>query len=168
MRTRKSNRRQRGVRPRTVRRFAAAATVAVAVFALVELWNGRQARHARSKTANVRISAIAYALRRQLWSWLQIAKGKGNEHHRLTQVQGQFDPAEDRITDLLALAAEAPPNIQVYLREAYVWFYRATQTINEQLFQITQTSGFEGYSLDPSQWPSWRKTSRTASATSTA
>jgi hypothetical protein len=129
---------------------AAVATVAVALFALVELWNGRHARQARTKTANVRISAIPYALRRQLRSWLQPGKGK-TQDQSLARVQQHFPTAEARMADLLTLAADPSPHLQEYLREAYVRFYRGTQTINEQL---DQTGGLtKGYTLDLSQWP---------------
>lgn len=134
--------------------LALLATIVVAFFAGVEAVNGYLDRDARRKTANVRISAIAYALRRQLSSWLQIAKGPGNEYERLQAVQGHFQPAEDRIADLLGLAADATPSVQEYLREAYVRFYRATQTINEQ-HDVGRRGNW--MAIDLAQWPRWEE-----------
>jgi hypothetical protein len=107
------------------------ATVAVAFFALVELWRAGAQGKARTKGAIVKVSAVGYALRRQIRSWL--AEYARANPRAPQDAQRGFDVAEARAQDMIATGVEATPAIQEAIREFYARFYRATGTINEDL-----------------------------------
>src|SRR5438552_12336606 len=123
----------------------AAATAALAWFGSVQISEGRRQQTERRAAVDARISAQAYALRRQLRSWYQ-------EHHPhekqsflgwAATIQRHFDRAEDRLQELVAQIPEASPSVSRAVRQAYVEFYDATEIINREV----AVGGTEGAAL---------------------
>jgi hypothetical protein len=123
----------------------ALSTVAVAVFALValarEVWLARQKR----KAVDAQITAVAYALQRQLKSWLvdpvsvDIAWANGLTNRQAGQ-KSHFDIAEERLDLLMRDApfASREPRQAVY--SAFLLFNAATKRISETLADFGKTN----------------------------
>lgn len=114
----------------------AAATAAVAWTAIQSLRRERKRDRERRQAADARVSAIAYALRRQLQSWWPEGTWPSPDTDQKVMRKAEslvphFDVAEERIEDLLALAPNASPEVSKSIREAAVRFYRGTRFINE-------------------------------------
>lgn len=91
-----------------------------------------QAEQRRSREAQ--ISTDAYALRRQLVSWLREIPGVTGDLERsrnwARKVTRHFDAAESRATQIAAAAADVSSGRAEAGRRAYVLFYEATWALN--------------------------------------
>lgn len=115
----------------------AAASLALALFAAVQIRREINAGKQRRRAVESQISGTAFLLRRQLRSWLEI------EPHRdrsvtewLDQVrqnqsfQAELDTAESRMEELARLAPEVGGRISEQVSTAYVFFLAATNRLN--------------------------------------
>jgi hypothetical protein len=139
--------------------FVAGSTIAVAFFAFVELKRAGADRKGRTKAANTKVSAVAYALRRQLRSWLEglwaeqfLYQGPQGVYRQMRQAQKGFDVAESRMQDAVATAVDATSVVQEALREAYVRFYSATGMINYILQEVERQGASVGHTPVLSKW----------------
>jgi hypothetical protein len=119
----------------------AAATVFVAVLAFVEIRRAGAESRSRALATQARVSALAYALRRQVASWLGrttfdpsfLGYGLLDRQGWMRSVQAHFDTAEGRLTDLVERSADAAPKVRTAITLAFAEFYRAAHIINEHL-----------------------------------
>jgi hypothetical protein len=110
----------------------AVATVVLAGFAFVEIRRYGADQKSRERAADAKVSAEAFALRRQLRSWL--ASENRKEFFTWAQeVTPHMDRAEVRLNNMAGEAANGSANVQEMLREATARFYRGTNTLNETL-----------------------------------
>src|SRR5712692_1351237 len=92
-------------------------------------------KRSRRRAIDARISAEAYALRRQLRSWIvgppltALVGAIG----WATRTQAHFDRAEARFAELVRNIPEASADVAEAVRRAYVLFYTATQRVNEEV-----------------------------------
>ena len=115
----------------------AAATVVVGWVAVVEVLERKRARADRRRAVQGRISALAYALRRQLRSWHE----EDHPHDKVTflrwgeTIRRHFNRAEERLADLMSLAADADasPAVREAVRQTFVEFYDATGIVNREI-----------------------------------
>jgi hypothetical protein len=116
-------------------------TLAVAALAVIEVWRARKEGKARVRAADARVAAIAYALHRQVESWLALitfddtALGLGLLEYQqwMAEIQRHFPAAEARLTDLAERSAEASKTASDFISRAYVRFYSAADVVNEYL-----------------------------------
>jgi hypothetical protein len=129
--------------------FAAFATIGV------EIWREKRRRREdlersrqRTLAMDSRISAQAYALRRQMHSWFEntpdLPAGKLTNDHINQWVgpvrsQARLDSAEERFRLLVGEHPEASPKVADAVVDAYVLFLRATEYINF----VTRTGSWE-------------------------
>lgn len=91
-------------------------------------------REQRRRAYDAKVSAHAYALRRQLREWVRdplpeeprLLRGRA---HNLTSEES-LDPAEERALEIVTAAAEASPGTAEAARRQYVLFYRAALILN--------------------------------------
>jgi hypothetical protein len=119
----------------------AVTTIVVAFFAFVEVRRAGAESRSRVLATHARVSALAYALRRQVVSWLGrttfdpsfLGYGLLDRQAWMRGVQAHFDTAESRLTDLVERSADAAPNVRSAITLAFVEFYRAAHIINEHM-----------------------------------
>lgn len=127
--------------PEWVRWLEALAVPGLAALALVwEVWRGRL----RREGFDARISAHAYALRRQLREWVkepwpESPRARIGKAKELTQ-KDPLDRAEERTLKIVEAASRASSNIATPARRQYVLFYRATLLLNRASTAVPDTS----------------------------
>jgi len=109
----------------------AVATVTLSWFAGVQLSREKKRDEERRRAAETRISALAYALRREL----RAMRGHEDLKDRRMETWGKaatrgLNITERRLQNLMALAADASASIAQALREAYVGYYAAANRVN--------------------------------------
>lgn len=119
--------------------LASLATVAVSCFAFLE-WrraNREKAERLREAAARIagtdaRIGSIAFALRRQIASWLQHPSVVNLNSARpwVDYLVGPTNVAEGRLTELMELAPAASPTVRNAVQHGFLWFYRAFDLVN--------------------------------------
>jgi hypothetical protein len=109
----------------------AATTVALSWFAGVQLFREKKRDEERRRAADARISAVAYALRRELRAMRahEDLKDRRMETWGRAATRG-LNITERRLHQLMALAADASATIAQALREAYVAYYAAANRVN--------------------------------------
>lgn len=123
-----------------------ASTVVLAIFAGVQLEVARRHRNAddkraaqeradRQAAADARVSALAFALRRQLRSWIGSPHVNTDWVAWAREVKPDLPKQEERLHAMLA-EADASPNIKHALRGALMPFYHAMDTLDR-----TKTEG---------------------------
>lgn len=112
------------------------ATLALTIFAAVQLWNERKRRLAQERAALARITASAYALRRLLRSWL----GTNERTAEPLEAWALSEYADDKLEGALAIggsyarqmlehAEDAPPVLAGYIRHAFVQFHEGAELV---------------------------------------
>ncbi len=119
--------------------LASLATVAVSCFAFLE-WrraNREKAERLREAAARIaatdaRIGSIAFALRRQIASWLQHPSVVNLNSARpwVDYLVAPTNVAEARLTELMELAPAASPAVRNAVQIGFLWFYRAFDLVN--------------------------------------
>jgi hypothetical protein len=119
--------------------LASLATVAVSCFAFLE-WRranrekGERLREAAARVAatDARIGSIAFALRRQIESWLQHPSVVNLNSARpwLDYLVVPTNVTEARLTELMELAPAASPPVCNAVQLGFLWFYRAFDLVN--------------------------------------
>lgn len=110
---------------------AAVATLALALFAGVQLRRESNRDKERRRAAEARISATAYALRRELRAMRAHEDLKNGQMQAWGKAATRgLDVTERRLHELMALAADASAAIAQALREAYVTYYAAATRVN--------------------------------------
>lgn len=134
----------------------AISTTVVAAFAVIQVCKLFLDDRAHRSRADAKLSAQAYALRRQMRGWL--ADGLTLDADmiiralRVTQIPDRVTTsevrrAEDRILEMVATAPEASSVVASAIRTAYVLFYKATTRINYQLAYASSTLSDDGKEL---------------------
>jgi hypothetical protein len=119
---------------------SALAAVAVAFFAFVELLARRDQRRERQRTADARLGATAFLVRRQLRSWLGKESGSpddlegwAHQAQSMSNYTQHVDRAETRFIEMLSLAPDASPSVASATRTAAAQFFNGTEKLNEFL-----------------------------------
>lgn len=131
--------------------LSALSTVAVAIFAGVEIWRGKRLREAEERRvkqeqedrrveADARVSALAYAVRRQARSWLALDSAPQVVQWK-AEIASGFVRLEDRLHKALEEVHASVP-VRASLRLALLHYYRAMDTFE----QLPPTP--EGMTLD--------------------
>jgi hypothetical protein len=110
------------------------ATVAVAFLAVVQIWRELRRESARKHAVIAEISSVSYQVRRQLLSWLGDGKAASLDkwlRRSLTaeSLKTHLDIAEERMSELVKLAPDAPKGAGAAIRRAYIRFYTGTQSL---------------------------------------
>lgn len=109
----------------------ALSTFAVALFAIVQVVKSFVDDRTRRRANDAKLSAGAYALRRQLEEWTEpLPTDEDSWADRADLIQPNVRRAEKRAAKLVAIAAGCSPAPADAAREAYVLFYRAMSEIN--------------------------------------
>lgn len=107
--------------------LSAGSTVAVAIFAGVELWREHQRNQRSSKAAHARASSLAYMLRRRIRTalgpvpdsedtveeWVRSSQNAG-------RLETEFRSIENDVSEIGAIASETPERVGAAVREATV------------------------------------------------
>jgi hypothetical protein len=114
---------------------SALAAIAVAVFAYLEIRRYKRDAIARRRAADLRISDIAYALRRRVWNWNgQYPDRPGGARSPIDwaiQITPEFAMGEAQLSRLVDLLTDASPSIGIAVRSAYIKFYKGTANVEE-------------------------------------
>ena len=108
---------------------AAGATGALAWFAKVQIDSANREKQDRQAVADARISTLAYAVRRQLRSWLALDSAP-----HVVKWKAEIAPAFARVENCLHMAlaeVHGSPNVRAALRDALVRYYRAMDTFDQ-------------------------------------
>lgn len=108
---------------------AAGATGALAWFAKVQIDSANREKQDRQAVADARISALAYAVRRQVRSWLALDSAP-----QVVKWKAEISPTFARVENCLQMAlaeVHASPMVRAALREALVRYYRAMDTFDQ-------------------------------------
>lgn len=127
--------------------LSAVATVALTLFAGVELWRGRKV----TERANAEVGAHAYAFRRQLNSIIggpSYLSGAELKEHAQQVAARHYQGAERRALAIVTAAGGASEGIARPARRAYVLFYQAADHINAVSEAHPQSDGWE-------RWERW-------------
>ena len=108
---------------------AAGATGALAWFAKVQIDSANREKQDRQAVADARISALAYAVRRQVRSWLALDSAP-----QTVKWKAEISPTFERVENCLQMAlaeVHASSMVRAALREALVRYYRAMDTFDQ-------------------------------------
>jgi hypothetical protein len=123
--------------------FGLALTFGLVVFAGVEILIERKRDRQRERekrdevaertaVADALVSAQAYAMRRQLRSWLDEGEPPAQRYNAWAErVKKHFDSAEARMLGLMEHRPHASPAVSRALADAFVLFLQATNRINQ-------------------------------------
>lgn len=109
--------------------MAAAATGVLAWFAKVQIDSANREKRDRRLVADARVSALAYAVRRQLRSWLALESAPDT-----IQWKAEVAPTFTRSENCLQMAlteVHASPHVRTSLHGALVCYYRAMDTFDQ-------------------------------------
>ena len=108
---------------------AAGATGALAWFAKVQIDSANREKQDRQAVADARISALAYAVRRQVRSWLALDGAR-----QAVKWKAEISPTFARVENCLQMAlaeVHASLLVRAALRDALVHYYRAMDTFDQ-------------------------------------
>lgn len=108
---------------------AAGATGALAWFAKVQIDSANREKQDRQAVADARISALAYAVRLQVRSWLALDSAP-----QVVKWKAEISPTFARVENCLQMAlaeVHASPMVRAALRKALVRYYRAMDTFDQ-------------------------------------
>jgi len=124
---------------------AAGATGALAWFAKVQIDSANREKQDRQAVADARISALAYAVRRQVRSWLALDSAP-----HAVEWKAEISPTFERVENCLQMAlaeVHASRLVRAALREALVRYYRAMDTFDQLPSPPDEMSVDKGASL---------------------
>jgi hypothetical protein len=117
---------------------SAFATVAVALFAGVQLWREYRRQKNAEKTAVSAVSALAYLLRRRLKSWLGPNEGDEDfleewlrDQRNAKTYDREIAAGERDFRELMALLADVPEFTAAAARDAYLFYLEGVRLLRE-------------------------------------
>lgn len=114
-------------------------------------------RAQRRRAHDTRVSAHAYALRRQLREWVRnplpeephLLRGRAQSF----TAKERLNPAEERTLEIVKAASGASPGRAEAARRQYVLFYRATLILNRASVADPDRSDVSNIEHDTPEWP---------------